>query len=136
MFGISKAMVDLGNVDSTSDLSKPISTATATALNLKAPIDNPTFTWTVGGLSKATVNLAYVDHTSDWEKPISTVTQTALDLKAPINNPTCTGTVLRNSKDMVNLANVDNTSDLEKTNINSNTDCSKRSNRLSTNYAL
>ena len=33
--GISKAMVELGNVDSTSDLAKPISTAKQTALNLK-----------------------------------------------------------------------------------------------------
>ena len=42
-------MVQLGNVDNTSDASKPISTATQTALNSKAPLDNPTFTGTVGG---------------------------------------------------------------------------------------
>jgi hypothetical protein len=34
--GIDKSMVGLGNVDNTSDLNKPISTATQTALNLKA----------------------------------------------------------------------------------------------------
>lgn len=34
--GITKTMVGLGNVDNTSDLSKPISTATQTALDLKA----------------------------------------------------------------------------------------------------
>jgi len=34
--GITKTMVGLGNVDNTSDLSKPISNATSTALNLKA----------------------------------------------------------------------------------------------------
>jgi hypothetical protein len=34
--GIDKTMVGLGNVDNTSDLNKPISTATQTALNLKA----------------------------------------------------------------------------------------------------
>jgi hypothetical protein len=34
--GITKAMVGLGNVDNTSDLDKPISTATQTALDLKA----------------------------------------------------------------------------------------------------
>ena len=33
--GISKAMVGLGNVDNTSDVNKPVSTATQTALNLK-----------------------------------------------------------------------------------------------------
>lgn len=36
--GITKAMVGLTNVDNTSDLSKPISTATQSALDLKAPI--------------------------------------------------------------------------------------------------
>ena len=35
--GITKAMVNLSNVDDTSDSAKPISTATQTALNLKAP---------------------------------------------------------------------------------------------------
>ena len=40
-------MVNLSNVDNTSDLTKPISTATQTALNLKAPINNPTFTGTI-----------------------------------------------------------------------------------------
>jgi len=34
--GITKAMVGLGNVDNTSDLDKPVSTATKTALDLKA----------------------------------------------------------------------------------------------------
>ena len=42
--GITKAMVGLGNVDNTSDLSKPISTATQTALDLKANLASPTFT--------------------------------------------------------------------------------------------
>ena len=45
--GISKSMVGLGNVDDTSDLSKPISTATQTALILKANLNNPTFTGVV-----------------------------------------------------------------------------------------
>ena len=38
--GITKAMVGLGNVDNTSDLSKPISTATQTALDQKANTSN------------------------------------------------------------------------------------------------
>jgi len=37
--GITKATVGLGNVDNTSDLNKPISTATQTALNGKQPLD-------------------------------------------------------------------------------------------------
>lgn len=39
-----RTTIGLGNVDNTSDLSKPISTATQTALNLKAPLASPTFT--------------------------------------------------------------------------------------------
>ena len=44
--GISKSMIQLGNVDNTSDNSKPISAATQVALDLKAPIASPTFTGT------------------------------------------------------------------------------------------
>ena len=40
-------MVGLANVDNTSDVSKPVSTATQTALDLKAPLASPTFTGTV-----------------------------------------------------------------------------------------
>ena len=40
-------MVGLANVDNTSDANKPISTATQGALDLKAPLDSPTFTGTV-----------------------------------------------------------------------------------------
>lgn len=42
--GVSKSMVGLGSVDNTSDLAKPISTATQSALNLKANIASPTLT--------------------------------------------------------------------------------------------
>ena len=41
-----KADVGLGNVDNTSDASKPISTLTQEALDLKAPLASPTFTGT------------------------------------------------------------------------------------------
>jgi uncharacterized protein (TIGR02145 family) len=83
-------------------------------INAKAPINNPTFTGTVGGINKTMVGLGNVDNTSDAGKPISTATQTALDLKAPINNPTFTGTVGGINKTMVDLSNVDNTSDAGK----------------------
>jgi hypothetical protein len=47
--GITKAMVGLGNVDNTTDLLKPISTATQTALNLKYDATNPAgYTTNVG----------------------------------------------------------------------------------------
>jgi hypothetical protein len=45
--GIIKSDVGLGNVDNTTDANKPISTATQTALDLKAPLASPTFTGTV-----------------------------------------------------------------------------------------
>jgi len=54
--GVTKSMVGLGNVDNTSDANKPISTATQTALDLKAtqtalelkaPLASPTFTGSV-----------------------------------------------------------------------------------------
>ena len=53
------------NVDNTSDVDKPISTSTQTALDLKV---------------NATA-ITNVDNTSDVNKPVSTATQTALDLK-------------------------------------------------------
>lgn len=43
----SRTNLGLGNVDNTSDANKPVSTATATALALKAPIAAPSFTGTV-----------------------------------------------------------------------------------------
>ena len=148
--GISPAKVGLGNVNNTTDLLKPISTATQTVLDtkastislaLKAPIDAPTFTGTVSGITKTMVGLGNVDNTTDALKPISTATQTALDLKAtitalnlkanstdlalkaditdmnlkaPIASPTFTGSVSGITKAMVGLTNVDNTTDLLK----------------------
>ena len=61
-----KADLGLGNVDNTSDLNKPISTATQAAFD---------------ALTKADVGLSNVDNTSDLNKPISTATQAALDEK-------------------------------------------------------
>ncbi len=43
---VTKSDVGLSNADNTSDLSKPISTATQTALNLKAPLASPGLTGT------------------------------------------------------------------------------------------
>jgi hypothetical protein len=44
--GLVKGDVGLGNVDNTSDANKPVSTATQTALDLKANLASPTFTGT------------------------------------------------------------------------------------------
>ena len=56
---ITKSIVGLSNVDNTSDINKPGSTATTTQLNLKANLASPTFTGTVSGITKAMVGLTY-----------------------------------------------------------------------------
>jgi hypothetical protein len=98
-----KTALAIDQINNTSDLAKPISTATQTALDtkvstetfsstiatkantsdvdLKAPITSPTFTGTVSGISKAMVGLGSVDNTADLAKPISTLTQASLDTK-------------------------------------------------------
>ena len=96
---LTKSNVGLANVDNTSDLSKPISTATQTALDLKYNTSNPSSYVNAAGasaaapvqsvasrtgavvLTKSDVGLSNVDNTSDANKPINTATQTALNLK-------------------------------------------------------
>jgi hypothetical protein len=90
---LTKSSVGLANVDNTTDANKPVSTATQTALDLKAPLADPTFTGTVSGVTKTHVGLGNVDNTADADKPVSSATQTALNLKANLANPTFTGTV-------------------------------------------
>jgi hypothetical protein len=46
----------LTNVDNTSDANKPVSTATQTALNLKAPLASPTITGTLTTVNDAVIN--------------------------------------------------------------------------------
>ena len=50
-----KTNLFLENVDNTSDINKPISTATQTSLNLKANLLSPTFTGTVSGITATMV---------------------------------------------------------------------------------
>ena len=86
---VTKTQVGLGNCDNTSDLLKPISTATQTALDTKqATISAGTTTQYYRGdkswatLDKTAVGLGSVDNTSDLNKPISTATTTALSGKS------------------------------------------------------
>ena len=88
---------DQFDVDSTH-----ITTATQTALDLKANLAGPTFTGTVSGITKSMVGLGDVDNTADSAKPVSTATQTALDLKANLSAPTFTGTVTSTNDVVVN----------------------------------
>ena len=85
---LDKTAVGLANVDNTSDLNKPISTATQSALDAKEPtITAGTTSQYYRGdksfqtLDKTAVGLSNVDNTSDLNTPISTATQTALDGK-------------------------------------------------------
>ena len=103
--GVTKTQVGLGNCDNTSDLNKPISTATQTALNGKQntlttnqqnAVDSGITSSKVNNydshlsntsnphsVTKSQVGLGNCDNTSDLDKPISTATQTALDGKEP-----------------------------------------------------
>jgi hypothetical protein len=83
-----KGDVGLGSVDNTSDLDKPVSTATQTALDGKEDTITATTSAdyyrgdkTFATLDKTAVGLGNIDNTSDANKPISTATQTALDAK-------------------------------------------------------
>jgi hypothetical protein len=99
---IQKSDVGLGNVDNTSDADKPVSTATQTALDLKANSadvytktesdsnfeaknaniqSHISSTSNPHSVTKDQVGLANVDNTSDASKPVSTATQTALNAK-------------------------------------------------------
>jgi hypothetical protein len=106
----------LGNVDNTSDISKPISTAVQSALDTKADttealdqlitllstLEEDDIIQVIGGvlsaqsmsglktalaLTAGDVGLGNVDNTADEDKPISTAVQTALDAKSIKNRP-------------------------------------------------
>lgn len=58
---LTKGDVGLGNVDNTSDLGKPVSTAAQAALDAKAPLASPTFTGTVTAPRLVSPPVALVD---------------------------------------------------------------------------
>ena len=64
MTGITKSLVGLGDVDNTNDFSKPISTATQTALDLKSNLNNPTFTGTVTAPTINALTALHINGTS------------------------------------------------------------------------
>ena len=78
---VTKAQVGLGNVDNTSDASKPISTATQTALDdISATVSaHTTNTSNPHGVTKAQIGLGNVNNTADTSKPVSTAQQTAIN---------------------------------------------------------
>jgi hypothetical protein len=119
---VTATQVGLGNVDNTSDATKPVSGPTQNVLSLKANLSdlsnhindltNP------HSVTAAQVGLGNVDNTSDATKPVSGPTQTALNLKANssdltthINDSTNPHSV---TATQVGLGNVNNTSDINK----------------------
>lgn len=72
---LTKTDIGLSNVDNTSDLLKPLSDAAVSALALKAPLDSPTFTGSVGGITKIMVGLGNVDNTADANKNVQSATK-------------------------------------------------------------
>jgi len=112
--GITATMVGLGNVNNTSDASKPISTAQQTALDLKSNIASPTFTGKITtpdilvsnltasqliatDASDNLVSLATATYPSltelSYVKGVTSALQTQLGAKANLASPTFTGTV-------------------------------------------
>jgi hypothetical protein len=94
-----KTALAIDQINNTSDLAKPISTATQAALDTK--VSTSTFSTTIAAKANA-ADVALKANSSD------------LALKAPIDSPTFTGTVGGITKAMVGLSSVDNTSDLAK----------------------
>lgn len=90
--GIVKGDVGLGNIDNTADLSKPISSVTQTALDLKANIGSPTFTGTPT-LPTGTVAVTQSAGNSTTAIATTAFVTSADNLKANIASPTFTGTV-------------------------------------------
>jgi hypothetical protein len=120
---LDKAAVGLSNVDNTSDVNKPISSATQTALNGKENTITATTSAdyyrgdkTFATLNKTAVGLGNVDNTSDANKPVSTATQTALDTKTnkliTTNRQTASYTLVLSDADKLVEMNVATANDL------------------------
>jgi len=114
--GLVKADVGLGNVDNTSDANKPVSTATQTALNLKANSSEIT------ELAQDAVNTAIVAGTGldkTYDDNANTIT---IDIDSTVATLTGTQTLTNKTitapaglvKADVGLGNVDNTADTVK----------------------
>lgn len=119
---LTAADVNLGSVNNSSDVNKPVSTATQIALNLK--VDTTTLTTHTGNttnphsVTKAQVGLGSVDNTTDAAKPISNAMVTALAGKVSAATLTTHTDDANNphsvTKSQVGLFNVNNTSDNDK----------------------
>jgi hypothetical protein len=126
--GITKTMVGLSNVDNTTDVGKPISTATQTALNLKANQTSlDTTNSNILALQNKTNALSYdvssnsttlnsklivaLDESTNGNTTIGDASTDSLTVKA---TTTFQAGVSGITKSMVGLSNVDNTADTNK----------------------
>ena len=106
--GITKSMVGLGNVDNTTDLLKPISTATQTALNLKYDASNPSNYLTGITSGQVTTALGFTPYNatnpSGYTTNVGTVTSvgaltlgtTGTDVSSTVANGTTTPVITLN----------------------------------------
>ena len=84
--GISKATIGLGNVNNTSDMDKPVSTAQQTAINAalkagndaQADIDAHIAASNPHEIKASTIGLGNVNNTADADKPVSTAQAAAI----------------------------------------------------------
>ena len=134
--GITKAMVGLANVDNTSDLNKPISTATKTALDLKANTADVTAALNLkANTADVTTALALKANTAD-------VTE-ALNLKANTADVTTALALKANTTDVntalalkANTTDVNTALDLKANTTDVNTALALKANTADMNTAL
>jgi hypothetical protein len=87
---LAKTDVGLSNVDNTSDLLKPLSTAEMDALALKANLDSPAFTGTV--VLPSTTSIGTITNTElSYMDGVTSSIQTQLNTKAQLESPVFTG---------------------------------------------
>lgn len=119
-----KTALGMDQINNTSDLAKPISTATQTALDLKVDKINGKQLSTNDYSTAEKNKLAAIIGTNTGDQDLSGLATASqlntkanasdLALKAPIDSPIFTGTVSGITKAMVGLSNVENTADLAK----------------------
>ena len=107
-----KVTLGLGNVDNTSDVNKPISTATQTALNLKAPLDSPALTGVPiaptappGTNTTQLATTAFVQASTPLNLKTSGISGSFANLKASATGTNATVTVTADSICLKNASN-------------------------------
>ena len=104
---VTKEQVGLGNVNNTSDIDKPVSTATQTALDLKAD-KSDTYT------KSETYNQEAIDSKLDKKLDTETASSTYATISNLNSHTSSESNPHKVTKEQVGLGNVDNTSDNDK----------------------